>query len=223
MRRLHASDPRRSETSVVARCRRCTVGEARRADRRLDIICCMRAMILCLLLLAACSCGPATPDRAANVAAVPIDNFAEVAAGVYRGAQPDAAGFKALRDMGVKTIVNLRSAHDDRGAATPLGLDVVTIPMPTLPDIDPPTAKEIRAFFDVINDAARRPVFIHCAQGKDRTGTMCALYRMEVDGWTADRAVAEMRSFGYHENLYADLEEFVRAYKPAGLAARPPR
>ena len=37
------------------------------------------------------------------------------------------------------------------------------------------------------------------SSGLNRTGTMCALYRLEVDGWTADEVLQEMQSFGYHD------------------------
>jgi protein tyrosine/serine phosphatase len=180
----------------------------------------VRILAVGLLFLAACAPAPAA-SVAADVA-VPIGNFHEVAHGVYRGAQPDADGFRALRDMGVRTIVDLRSMHDDK-SATALGLDIVNIPMPSLPTIDAPDDEEVRKFFDVVTDAARRPVFVHCAEGKDRTGTMCALYRIEVDGWAPQRALAEMNAFGYHDSVYRGLEDFVRAYKPRGFAKTAPR
>jgi protein tyrosine/serine phosphatase len=166
-----------------------------------------------VLLAAACSPTSGAPTRPD----VPIDDFAEVAAGVYRGAQPAEAGLRALRELGVRTIVDFRARHDD-GDAAKLGFDVVNIPMSSFPQIAPPTDEEIRKFLDVVTDPARRPVFFHCAEGKDRTGTMCALYRIEIEGWTPERAVAEMHAFGYHDVLYADLEKFVRAYKPRGFA-----
>jgi protein tyrosine/serine phosphatase len=173
-----------------------------------------------VLFAAACSPTSGAPTRSD----VPIDDFAEVATGVYRGAQPDAEGLRALRAMGVRTIVDLRAKHDDAPAAA-LGFDVVNIPMSSFPTIAPPTDDETRKFLDVVTDPARRPVFFHCAEGKDRTGTMCALYRIEVEGWTPERAVAEMHAFGYHDVLYAGLEKFVRGYTPRGLAkaAAPPR
>ena len=46
---------------------------------------------------------------------------------------------------------------------------------------------------------------------------VAALYRIEVDGWSADDAVAEMKHFGYH-GYYEDLIAFVRGYKPRGFA-----
>jgi tyrosine-protein phosphatase SIW14 len=171
------------------------------------------ALVGLVLLAAACS------HKSDPSAASPVANFAEVAPGLYRGAQPDADGFRALRDMGVKTIVDLRGKHDDAKDAEPLGLSVVRIPMSSFPSIDPPTDAEIRSFLDVASDPARRPVFVHCAEGKDRTGVMCALWRIERDGWTPERALEEMRSFGYHETLYGNLAKFVLARRPAAAPA----
>ena len=68
-------------------------------------------------------------------------------------------------------------------------------------------------------DPAKRPVFVHCALGSDRTGTMMALYRIEADGWTNDEAIREMERFGFHD-YYSDLRRFVRDYRPRGF--RPP-
>ena len=144
-------------------------------------------------------------------------NFARVDDGLFRGAQPDAAGFRALSDLGVRTVVNLRLSHDDDPEDLPPGIDVVAIPMHAFLDSDPPTDEDVRRFFEVVLDPARRPVFVHCAQGKDRTGTMCALYRMEVHGWTNGEALAEMRRLGFH-GIYGDLERYVRDYRPRGFA-----
>lgn len=74
----------------------------------------------------------------------------------------------------------------------------------------------MKQFFDVVLDRAKQPVFFHCAHGRDRTGTMAAPYRIEIDGWTADEAIAEMQAFGF-DDVYAGLLEYVRAHKPRGF------
>jgi protein tyrosine/serine phosphatase len=173
------------------------------------------------LCVCACACresGASGSDAAAALpraaaASVPVVNFAKIDDGLYRGAQPDSAGFRALRELGVKTIVNLREAHSDAAMAPPAGLDLVEIPLHAFADSDPPTDADLARFLDVALDPSKRPVFVHCARGKDRTGTMCAVYRMEVDGWTPDQAFTEMQSFGFHD-YYKDLERYVRGYTP---------
>jgi len=146
-----------------------------------------------------------------------VENLARITPGLYRGAQPSAEGFKRLKEMGVKTVINLRSNHTDDDEAKGTGIELVHIPMHA--DIfgsTAPTEEEIQKFFGVVLDPAKQPVYFHCAHGKDRTGTMAALWRIEMDGWTPDEAIEEMRAFGYH-TIYKDLIAFVRAYKPRGF------
>jgi protein tyrosine/serine phosphatase len=178
------------------------------------------ALLRCAALAAAVAACTPDNSRLAD-RSVPIENFAEVAEGVYRGAQPDSAGFRALADMGVKTVINLRANHDDRQEASRYDIEVVPIPMSAGLSLDPPTDEDVRKFFDVVLDPKRRPVFFHCAEGKDRTGTMCALYRMEVDGWTPERAHEEMEAFGWHDDIYRALGKFVLEYRPRGFAQAP--
>ena len=61
----------------------------------------------------------------------------------------------------------------------------------------------------------RSPVYFHCAHGQDRTGTLCAIYRMEVDGWSNDESWGEMDHFGFN-HVWEALERFVKGYKPKG-------
>jgi protein-tyrosine phosphatase len=41
-------------------------------------------------------------------------------------------------------------------------------------------------------------VFVHCREGKDRTGTVAACYRIAVDGWENRKALTEAKSLGMH-------------------------
>ncbi|HYE97691.1 MAG TPA: tyrosine-protein phosphatase [Planctomycetota bacterium] len=149
-----------------------------------------------------------------------LTHVAQLGPGVYRGAQPSAEGFKALKEMGVKTVICFRSHHSTKAAVEDLGM--TSVEMPLQADIvgsTPPSEKQVEDFFRTVLDPVRQPVYFHCAHGKDRTGTMAALYRIEVDGWTPEEAVEEMQAFGYHDN-YKDLINFVRSYKPRGFAGK---
>jgi protein tyrosine/serine phosphatase len=44
------------------------------------------------------------------------------------------------------------------------------------------------------------PVLIHCQHGADRTGLVCALYRVVYQGWTKAAALDELQNggFGFH-------------------------
>jgi protein tyrosine/serine phosphatase len=73
----------------------------------------------------------------------------------------------------------------------------------------------VRDFFRIALDPARRPLFIHCTYGVDRTGMMSGLYRIEAQGWEPAAAMEEMRLLGYHD-WYNDLIHYVRDYVPRG-------
>ena len=44
-----------------------------------------------------------------------VENLHKVSDKLYRGAQPIKEGMQQLKELGIKTIVNLRSFHSDRG------------------------------------------------------------------------------------------------------------
>lgn len=149
-----------------------------------------------------------------------IKDMAKIAPGIYRGGQPDETGFLYLKSRGFKTVVSLREHHGEKKAVEDAGMESIQIPLDAdLTGSTPPTDAQIRVFFDAILDPSKQPVFFHCAVGKDRTGTMAALYRMEVDGWNADEALEEMRAFGAHR-IFRSLRAFIRGYKPGRLALR---
>jgi protein tyrosine/serine phosphatase len=143
-----------------------------------------------------------------------IGNFGVVNDHVYRGAQPKGHDYADLASSGVKTVIDLQAdGPENEGALVQhAGMRYVRIPMYTS---DPPTRAQVAEFFKVMNDAASQPVFVHCAGGKHRTGTMIAIYRMTNDGWTADQAYREMKQYHFETFIsHPALKKFVFAFKP---------
>jgi len=182
---------------------------------------------LALLSTGSCSAEVAVPagstsirEFATRVPEAPIENYALLTPAIGRGAQPDERGLRYLAERGFRTVVNLRSHHSEGAEAELLGLRCIELPLHAdALGSTAPTDEEVRRFFEIVLDPSSQPVFFHCKHGKDRTGTMAALYRIEVDGWTNEEAVEEMLAFGYH-TYYRDLIDYVRAYERKGLAAR---
>jgi protein tyrosine/serine phosphatase len=149
-----------------------------------------------------------------------LSNFARIDARVYRGAQPTAEGYRTLKELGVKTVVNFRSHHSYKAEIEAAGLACVELPLQAdLIGSEPPTDEQLKLFFDTVLDPRLQPVYIHCMKGCDRTGTLSALYRMEIEGWTTDDAIQEMQAFGFND-YYADLINYVRTYKTRGFVSR---
>jgi tyrosine-protein phosphatase SIW14 len=89
----------------------------------------------------------------------------------------------------------------------------------------PPPVEHVAEFMTLVSDPARQPVYVHCTGGNHRTGAMTAVYRMEMDGWTADQAYQEMKRYGFGPSiLHRKLKEFLYSYRPLGkYGPRPPR
>ena len=125
-----------------------------------------------------------------------VPNLHQVSEGLYRGAQPTREGMVNLKRLRIKTVVNLRAEHSDRDDLAGTGLAYEHINCKAWR----PEDEDVARFLEVVGDPNRRPVFVHCQHGADRTGTMCAAYRIVVEGWSKEEAIAEMTrgGFGYH-------------------------
>jgi len=157
--------------------------------------------------------GPQT--KAVATPSVHIDNFGRIDANYYRGAQPEGRDYTDLAALGIKTVINLTSddaSADEQGMVEHAGMKYLQIPMTTHAV---PTIAQLAEFFKVVNDPASQPVYVHCVGGKHRTGVMTAAYRMTHDGWTSDKAFAEMKQFKFGmDMLHPEFKRFVYNYKP---------
>lgn len=150
-----------------------------------------------------------------------VSNFGQVNAHLYRGAQPTAEGFRSLAGLGVQVVVRLslgeEGAASEAADVSALGMESVALPWSADGE---PTRDQIAAFLHLVSDARHRVIFVHCKEGADRTGTMIAMARIAMDGWTPDRALREMRAFHYHDPFHWQLRTLVQGF-PARLRGDP--
>ncbi|HEY4415706.1 MAG TPA: tyrosine-protein phosphatase, partial [Verrucomicrobiae bacterium] len=146
-----------------------------------------------------------------------ISNGYEVSMNLYRGAQPTAAGMKNLQAMGIKTVVNLRAWHSDKDKVAGTGLKSIRFEMePWRGDTE-----EVVQFLKIFADTNNLPVFVHCERGSDRTGMMCAMYRITVCGWTKQQAIQEMEKGGFGFNpVWHELTAFIEKADIADIKRR---
>ncbi|HKQ06049.1 MAG TPA: dual specificity protein phosphatase family protein [Blastocatellia bacterium] len=147
-----------------------------------------------------------------NSPAVRIKNFGSVNNQYYRGAQPEGQDYAALAGLGVKTVIDVHKngPKGEAAAAEAAGMKFVRIP---LNETEAPTAAQVAQFLSLVNDPANQPVFVHCAGGRHRTGTLTAIYRMTHDGWTVEQAFDEMKRYEFLKNGdHSELKNFVFAY-----------
>jgi protein tyrosine phosphatase (PTP) superfamily phosphohydrolase (DUF442 family) len=155
-----------------------------------------------------------------------VPNFYRVTTNLYRGAQPTAEGMARLKAMGIRTIVNLRAFHSDVRKLA--GSDLKGERLRTEPWHG--EVEDVVRFLKIVANTNNLPAFVHCERGADRTGVMCAMYRVAVCGWRKDEAIREMTrgGFGFSpawQNLIrfvrrADMEELKRR---AGITPSQPQ
>ena len=136
-----------------------------------------------------------------------VPNLHKVSDNLYRSAQPTAEGMANLEKLGIKTIINLRDNHSDSDEIGDLPLKARRIEIFTANMKD----KYVEEFLSILDDPNAVPVLVHCQHGADRTGTLCAMYRILRQGWTPDDAIDEMKNGGYnYHSVWSNIPRFIR-------------
>lgn len=152
-------------------------------------------LLLSCMMLGASGGASVSPDPG-------IFAFSELAPGFYRGGQPTEEGFRRLKALGIKTIVNFRNEKKviewEKKQVERLGMRYVSIPWIIYRPHDSRVAEE---FLKILKDSENRPVFMHCRRGIERTGVMAALYYFEFAGLPAEEAFHKATS-GYPVRWY---------------------
>jgi tyrosine-protein phosphatase SIW14 len=142
---------------------------------------------------------------------------------LYRSGQLPVAGLsRIVHDYNIRTVISLREGdrEDDQAEVKYCqrwGIKHVRIPPLAWWSRDgkPPVEAGLKVFREVMDNPSNHPVLIHCFAGIHRTGAYCAVYRMEHQDWSNERALAELRRLGY-DNLDEewDVRGFLEAYQP---------
>jgi protein tyrosine/serine phosphatase len=175
---------------------------------------------LCAVLLIATAIVAAAGDRGVP-ASQGIINFGKINEVLYRGAQPDAAGIRNLKGLGIKSIVNLCMPNDlwqaELAEASANGIVYTNIPMKRF---GRPPAELVAQVLATI-ESLPSPVFVHCQHGCDRTGTIIACYRIKHDHWTGEAALAEAKRYGisvFERGMRSCILAFSKSLTSSALA-----
>ncbi len=160
----------------------------------------MRRLLLTLLLVLALPGLALARDAswAKPLTVVGASNLNQVSDTLFRSAQPTADGFKQLEaQYHITTDVDLRLGHSDAPFLKGTKIVTASAPMSTFMS----DADVIKALRLIIAAEKRGPVLVHCQRGADRTGAVMAMYRVVVQGWPKDKAIAEMEQGGFAYDL----------------------
>jgi tyrosine-protein phosphatase SIW14 len=121
-----------------------------------------------------------------------LPNFGKLNEFIWRSGQPSKEGYARLKELGVKTIVNLRKEAPADKEKLPEGINYINIP---IVDERAPTAEQAQQFIDIASDSKNWPILVHCHGGEGRAGVMSALVRFAFDGWDNDKIMKETGTF----------------------------
>lgn len=138
-----------------------------------------------------------------------LGNVGRVAPGIYRGEQPGPTGYATLKQLGVRTVIDLRTSESEKAQVEAAGMKAIAVPIEM-------TRKGLKEKVDqvvaLMADPANQPVYVHCRHGQDRTGIVVAAYRMTQDNWSLKEVEAEMQAFGFND-VWVNFKKFIRSYK----------
>jgi protein-tyrosine phosphatase len=152
----------------------------------------------------------------------PVSSYSsKVDDGLTRGARLEGeSSYMSLKSQGFKGIVDLTlEGTDDEKFAKKVGLNATNV---QILDNSAPTNDQMKQFLDFATNPANQPCYVHCEAGKGRTGVAVACYRMAVDGFTPEQAIAEANKFGLAlPNQTQFLQQFGQDLKAGKIAGYP--
>lgn len=179
----------------------------------------MRLFVISMLAIALCSGAiPSAVARDTNWAVKVeqdgLPNLHRITGNLYRCAQPTAEGMRAAEKLGIKTVISLRAFHSDKDELKSTKLKSERIYFNTWHAED----EDVLRFLKLVTNTNAGPILIHCQHGADRTGTMVAIYRMAVQGWSKEDAIKEMKEGGYgYHSIWTNLVHYLNRLDVAAL------
>jgi protein tyrosine/serine phosphatase len=174
-----------------------------------------------LLAALLCLTSTAPAERPAMwaqpVKATALRNLHRVTPQLYRSAQPDAAGMREVEKLGVKTVIDLRDFNDDRKEARGTKLRMLRVKMDAWQIEDEDIARALA----MLRRKQDGPFLVHCHHGSDRTGVVCAMYRLVEQRWSREDAIRELTEGGYgFHPMWKNISRYLRKVDIAKVRRR---
>jgi len=147
-------------------------------------------------------------------------HFAEVDRGIYKGSKPRTdADFKFLRARHIKYILDLELLptlwHSEQKKAKRYGMVLLHGRINASPI--PPSHKHIDRIMAILRNQRYRPIYFHCAYGRDRTSLIAALYKMYFLGMSQQEALRYMDESGYKDSwVRGGLKKYIEEHPSSG-------
>ena len=132
-----------------------------------------------------------------------VSTFAQLESTIACGGSTKPEAIREIRNMGFKSVINLRLATEEgamveeEGAAVrAAGMNYVHLPF----NDQSPDPQLIDNFIAAVTKPANTPAYVHCAAG-GRAAALWMIKRVKADGWTLDRALVEANALGLNDRF----------------------
>lgn len=145
------------------------------------------------------------PSLPESVDGALIPNYTRLTPTIAAAGQPTLEALAKLREMGFKTVVNMRAESEpdalagEAEAVRAQGLDYVSVPI----TIETFGLEAIATVERVLADPAQAPLLLHC-NSSNRTGGVWAVVQARARGLSVDEALAEGQRAGLHSQKMID-------------------
>jgi protein tyrosine phosphatase (PTP) superfamily phosphohydrolase (DUF442 family) len=140
-----------------------------------------------------------------------IRNYVALSDELATGGQPSEEQVRQLAQAGFETIINLGlldpryCLEDEAGLVHALGLEYRHIPV----DFQAPTIDDLTQFFEAMQAAEGKRVFVHCAANY-RVSSFVSLYGQAKLGWSSEEATMHVRRLWEPNEVWAAFIERAR-------------
>ena len=138
----------------------------------------------------------------------PVNNLYRITPTLYRSAMLNQAMLPELKQLGIRTVINLRAQNSDEKVLRGSGIKRIDIPMRAWNMDDDKVIAALKAIKEAEKEG---PVLFHCQHGADRTGVVAAMYRIIFQGWDREAALTELQDGGYgFHSVWVNIPRYVK-------------
>ena len=135
---------------------------------------------------------------------------------VYRsGAMPIKALENKVQEYGIQAVIDLRTYRDEVDAEH-TAMEQLGVRHFILPAEQAPIEATVKSFLQIMKNREHYPVLIHCKDGEGRAVLFSAIYRIEFENWSNERARRASRLILYKSSFSLDRSKgsFLHNYFP---------
>ena len=156
-----------------------------------------------LLVLSAFTAVSVSAQQVVKKDIAGVSTFAQLESTIACGGSTKPEAIREIRNMGFKSVINLRLANEEgamveeEGAAVrAAGMNYVHLPF----NAQSPDPQLIDNFIAAVTKPANTPAYVHCAAG-GRAAALWMIKRVKADRWTLDRALVEANALGLNDRF----------------------